>query len=114
MGQNNTHKNSKKNQKQNPNINQQNISNNLKIDQQKVNKSIENNSNINQLEINNPYVKYLNSIKEHKDWIESVKIFPSGKIISTSNDCSIKIYDGLNYNIIQNIENAHKRSIMNI
>ena len=59
-------------------------------------------------------ITHLNTIKEHKDWIESVKIFPSGNIISASDDCSIKIYDGINYKILQNIEKAHQNVIFNI
>jgi WD40 repeat protein len=94
--------------------NQQNINNKSMTNQQNVNKSKENDLNINQIQINNPYLKYFNSIKEHNDWIESVKIFPSGNIISVSDDCSIKIFDGLNYKIIQNIKYSHKLPIMNI
>jgi len=48
----------------------------------------------------------INSIKTHKDCINSVSIFPSGNIISVSNDKSIIIYD-INLNILQNIQNAH-------
>ena len=75
------------------------------------------NNNINQSEINESkinYLKYISSIKEHKDWIKSVKILPSANIISVSDDKSIKIFNGLNYKIIQNIENAHKNSIINL
>ncbi len=113
MGQKNTKKNRQKMEKLNIN-NQQNVYNNKMTNQQNVNKSKENDLNINQKQINNPYLKYLNSIKEHNDWIESVKMFPSGNIISVSDDCSIKIFDGLNYKILQNMEYSHKEAIMNI
>ncbi len=51
-----------------------------------------------------------NTIKAHSDWIRYISIFPSGNLISVSNDKSIKIYD-INYNIIQDITKAHNRSI---
>ena len=102
MGQNNSKKNKLKS------------NNNSSINQQNVKRAKKKNSNIYQLQINKSYLKYLISIKEHSDWIESVKLFPSGNIISVSNDCSIKIYDGLNYKILQNIKSAHKGAIMNI
>ncbi len=59
-------------------------------------------------------VKFNKSIKAHKDWVESVKIFPSGNIVSVSDDRSIIIYDGLKYNVIQNIRNAHENNIINV
>ena len=92
MDQNNTKKNS-----------------NIKLVQQNIN-----NLNNTEKQTINFYITHLNTIKEHKDWIESVKIFPSGNIISASYDCSIKIYDGINYNILQNIEKAHQNVIFNI
>ena len=46
----------------------------------------------------------------HKEPIQNIEIFPSGNIISVSDDKSIKIYDK-NFNIIQIIENAHDDSI---
>ena len=102
------------------NINQLDINqsnkNQLKINQT-INQSNINQLNINQLDINqlkNNYLQYISSIKAHKDWIKSVKILPSGDIISVSGDKSIKIFDGLNYKIIQNIENAHKNDIINL
>ena len=55
-------------------------------------------------------LKNINIIHSHKDWINSVSIFPSGNIISTSNDKSIIIYD-IHFNILQNIQNAHDNSI---
>ena len=53
-------------------------------------------------------------INNHTDWVESVKIFPSGNIISVSDDRSINIFDGNNFNILQNIKNAHYSNIINI
>ena len=51
------------------------------------------------------------SINVHNYSINSVKIFPSGKIISVSNDKSIKIFDGKTFKILQNIKNAHNNWI---
>ena len=53
----------------------------------------------------------IKSINDHKDAIYSVSMFPSGKMISVSNDKSIKIYD-INFNLIENIENAHDWGII--
>ncbi len=58
----------------------------------------------------NLIIKMINSINPHKDEINSMSIFPSGNLISVSDDKSIKIYDN-NFNIIQSIENAHDESI---
>ena len=38
-------------------------------------------------------LKYIKSIQSHNDWINSLSIFPSGNIISVSNDKSINTYD---------------------
>ena len=46
------------------------------------------------------------SVQTHNDWINCLSIFPSGKIISVSNDKYINIYD-INFNILQYIQNAH-------
>jgi len=48
----------------------------------------------------------INSIQPHNSYINSIKSFPSGNIISVSNDQSIKIFD-IHLNLIQSIENAH-------
>ena len=56
-------------------------------------------------------IKMIKSINDHKDAIYSVSMFPSGKMISVSNDKSIKIYD-INFNLIENIENAHDWGII--
>ena len=61
----------------------------------------------------NYILKYINSIKPHKSYINSVSIFPSGNIISVSEDKSIKIYD-IHLNELQTIENAHNDSIINV
>ena len=81
-------------------------------------KNIINNNNINnsKKEINKnqiPNLKIINSINAHENLINSVSIFPSGKIISVSHDKSIKIYDN-NFNIIQIIKNAHDNYIINV
>ena len=59
-------------------------------------------------------IKLNKTIKDHNDWVESVKIFPSGNLVSVSDDSSIIIYDGLKYNVIQYIRRAHENSIINV
>ena len=51
-------------------------------------------------------LKNITSIHCHNDWNTSVSTFPSGNIISTSDDKSIIIYD-IFFNILQYIQNAH-------
>ena len=54
----------------------------------------------------------IKSIQSHNDyWINSLSCFPSGNIISVSNDKSINIYD-ITLNILQNIKNAHDDTII--
>jgi len=50
---------------------------------------------------------HIKSLKLHKESIISISHFPSGKIISVSKDKSIKIFD-VNFNFLENIENAHE------
>ena len=52
----------------------------------------------------------IKSFKIHNDTINSISCFPSGNIISVSNDCSIKIYD-INLYLLQDIKNAHDKGI---
>ena len=52
----------------------------------------------------------INSIQSHLSWIRSLSIFPSGNIISVSNDQSINIYDNT-LKIIQSISKAHDHII---
>ena len=59
---------------------------------------------------NNLIFHNIKTIKAHNDWVTSVSIFPSGKIISVSKDRTIKIWDE-NFNIIQTIENEHSNKI---
>ena len=61
-----------------------------------------------ELTINN--ISNINTIKEHTNCVDSMNIFPSGNIISVSDDKSIIIYDN-NFNILQRIENAHDDDI---
>ena len=56
------------------------------------------------------YFKLINIIKVHSERINCLSTFPSGNIISGSNDKSIKIFDK-NFNVIQNISNAHNDNI---
>ena len=58
------------------------------------------------IKLSNLNLKEIKSIKSHNDCITSMSIFPSGKIISVSDDQSIRIYS-INLNIIQKIEKAH-------
>ena len=55
-------------------------------------------------------LKNINSIHSHKGCVNSVSTFPSGNIISTSNDKSIIIYD-IFFNILQYIQNVHDGAI---
>ena len=55
-------------------------------------------------------LKMIKSIDAHNGPVNAISIFPSGNIISVSFDQSIKIYD-INFNLLQNIKNAHKKTI---
>ena len=63
-------------------------------------------------EVKKYFLKKVKEIKLKNNYISSMSILPSGKIISISNDKSIKIID-LNFNIIQTIEKAHVDLITN-
>ena len=56
-------------------------------------------------------INHIKSINIHDDWVRSISLFPSGNIISVSNDKSIKIYN-MDFNIIQIILNAHEKGIL--
>ena len=56
---------------------------------------------------NNLIIQNITSIFTHIAGINSASTFPSGNIISVSDDQSIIIYDSINFNIIQHIQNAH-------
>ncbi len=95
----------------------------LKIENLNKEKKISSNENeinelkmkIQKLEENKkfPDLKFVNCIKAHKSYVNSVSIFPSGKIISVSGDKSIRIFD-TNLNVIDKIFNAHEQGIFNI
>ena len=51
-------------------------------------------------------LKIIKTINEHKKGVNSICLFPSGNIVSVSDDKSILIFD-TNYSIIQEIKNAH-------
>ena len=55
-------------------------------------------------------LKKIKTIKAHLESILSISQFPTGEIISSSADKSIKIWDK-NFNLIQNISNAHNNWI---
>ena len=54
----------------------------------------------------NIFLKNYNYIKIHDICINKISIFPSGNLISVSNDKSIKIYNS-EFNLLQDIRNAH-------
>ena len=74
-------------------------------------KNLNNSENKTHLKYSN--LRQINSISPHNNCIRNVKTFPSGKIISVSVDKSIKIYNK-NFQIIQNISNAHDDAIIDI
>ena len=53
----------------------------------------------------------VNTINNNNTPVNSIKIFPSGNIISVSSDKSIIIYDN-NFNILQKIDDAHSEGIL--
>ena len=63
-------------------------------------------------ELKQQKINFINikTIKAHSESILSISQFPTGEIISSSSDKSIKIWDK-NFNIIQNIPNAHNNWI---
>ncbi len=87
-----------------------------KINEKNENKIKELENKINNIEqkkvtqITNCNLKLINSIQPHNKVINSVSIFPSGNIISVSEDKSIKIYNSI-LKIIQEIKDAHKDMI---
>ena len=93
--------------------------NNIEIEENNVNmkliliSSLINNTNI-ELILNKTFeisqLKLIKSINVN-NFVYSISIFPSGNIISVSSDQSIKIFD-INYNLIQNITNAHNNCII--
>ena len=57
--------------------------------------------------VNNLNLILVQKIEAHNHRVSCVSIFPSGNIISVSCDKTIKIWDKINYNNIQCIEDAH-------
>ena len=90
---------------------------NLKEENKKLElriKNIENNKlKNNKIQLTHCNLKQIYSIEAHNDSINSLSQFPSGNLISVSSDKSIKIYDN-NFNIIQNISNAHDKDIIDL
>ena len=65
------------------------------------------NNNCIELILNKTYkMKMIESIYTNNNYVYSISIFPSGNIVSVSNDKSIKIYD-IHYKLIQKIKNAY-------
>ena len=130
MGQNTSKTNKKKTNSQNEkkeetnnnnnNYNNNNYNNEDKnkkiINLKNENSKISNNNNSNQQNntFESKYLKKIKVIKQHSDWIKSVKIFPSGNIISVSDDETINIYNKNTYELIQKIKNAHLDDIIYI
>ena len=99
----------------NTNLENKTLENNkLKKQLEELKTKIENNKNIkNKFEEKNKKkfdFKQIKSINAHNKPINSISIFPSGNLISISNDESIKIFD-TNYNNIQTINSAHNGNI---
>ncbi len=99
----------------NTNLENKTLENNkLKKQLEELKTKIENNKNIkNKFEEKNKKkfdFKQIKSISAHNKPINSISIFPSGNLISISNDESIKIFD-TNYNNIQTINSAHNGNI---
>ncbi len=57
-------------------------------------------------------LKLIDNYNEHS-YISSMANFPSGNLITVSGDSKIKIYNNF-LNLIQEIDNAHKKSIQNV
>ena len=55
-------------------------------------------------------LKLIKTVHVHELRINSVQLFPSGNLISVSDDYSIKIYDK-DLNVLQHILNAHNDCI---
>ena len=77
-------------------------------------KKLEKQFNKNKIQLTHCNLKEINSFNPHNNEsnINSILSFPSGNLISVSSDRSIKIYDN-NFNIIQDIKNAHYYPILN-
>ena len=76
-------------------------------------KNLEKYINKKHIQLTHCNLKKINSISPHYESINSILSFPSGNIISVSADKSIKIYDN-NFNIIQDILNAHDDNIFDV
>ena len=81
-----------------------------------INKQIKKNNNkkinkIKNLKFDSLNLIHLNTIiKAHNTGVSCLAIFPSGKLISTSWDCSIKIWNN-DFTLLQKIKNAHDDGI---
>ena len=67
----------------------------------------------NKIQLTHSNLKKINSIYPHYSAIKEIAVFPSGNIISVSNDKYINIYDK-NLTIIQTISNAHNDYINDV
>ncbi len=105
-----TNQNSNNPNSNNRSLNNPNSKNSTKISS---NNSNSNSNNIN-MNFKSKYLTKIITIKEHTDWIKSVKIFPSGNIISAADDECINIYEKNTYKLIQKIEKAHLLDIIYI
>ena len=64
----------------------------------------------NKIQIEKSSLTNINVINAHDDWINSISTFPSGNIISVSDDFSIKIFN-IHFNLIQTIEDQNESAI---
>ena len=83
----------------------ENNNNNISNIQEKINNII-NKLEGKKIQLTQTNLKHINSINEHSNNVNTIKYFPSGKIIAVDDDKSIIIYD-TNFTVIQKIENAH-------
>ena len=95
---------SKENDKQNNENENENQKKIITSNKNEIN-NIENKNNLNN-KIEKDNLKNIISFKAHNDQINLISIFPSGNLISISNDYSINIYTDT-FELIQNIQNAH-------
>jgi WD40 repeat protein len=65
----------------------------------------------NKIQLKEINLKQIKSFKIHNNWIRLISIFPSGNLISVSNDKSIKIFD-IDFNFKQIINNSHRDYIL--
>ena len=86
-----------------------NVNINNKINELVVNQN-QNQNEIKEQNLTKVNLTNTNTIQKHLSRVQSASIFPSGNIVSVSNDKSIIIYDNL-FNVLQIISDAHSQQI---